>query len=179
MNKNKTTVLGDEETREESEEESEKFFSDPNFVHFIGMLAPPRPGVELCFTQLEHTYFPPGSDINKDFIMRLVNWEGTIWSIVSIPKTEIDLMKKVAAKNGLRLAKGTPQMFTQGGKKPFPIKDNERIFTLENVTGHPVYANDPKNINNILAKEMTEMERIFAEAEHQTKKEAKNKNDPG
>lgn len=173
MDKNKTTLLADEGTREETEEESERFFSDPNFVHFIGMLSPPRPGAELCFTELEHTYFPPGTDLNKDFIMRLINWEGIIWSIVSIPKTEISLMEEVAAKNGLRLAEGIPHIFSQKGTKAFPIKDNERIFTLENIADHPVYANDPKNTDKILAEEMAKMEKIFSETTQRIKQDNK------
>lgn len=153
MNKNKTIVIGDEETKEETEEESELFFSNQSFVHFIGMLNPPRPGVRLCFIELEHTYFPPEADINKDFFMRLLNWEGIIWGIVSIPKTEIDLMEEVAEKNGLRLINGIPCVFTQGGMELFPIKGIERVFTLENIPSHPIYADNPGEVNKILAKE--------------------------
>lgn len=176
MNKDKITVLGDRETKEESKEESEKFFSDPNFAHFIGMIAPPRPGVELCFVELEHTYFPPGTDINKDFIMRLLNWEGIIWGIVSIPKTEIDLIKEVAEKNGLKLVSGTPHAFTQEGIKPFPIKDSDGTFVLENISGHRIYANDSENTNKILDKEKSEVEKIFTEAEQRTKQAKSRKN---
>lgn len=61
----------------EKTEESEKFFRNENFVHFISMLAPSRPGVQLCITRLEHEHYQPGTEMNKDFIMRIINWKET------------------------------------------------------------------------------------------------------
>lgn len=137
MDKIKITLVLDgengEESREETLDEAQKFFSDPNFVHFIAMYYPPRSGVQACFEELEHTYFPPKKDINKDFIFRILEWTGAAWAIVSIPKIEFKLMEEVAKKNGLRPVNGTPHLFREGKIKPFPIKDSDNTFVLEGV----------------------------------------------
>ena len=98
--------------REETEEEIIKFFGDVNFAHFIGMFAPPRPGVVLCATQLEHVYYPPGGEINEDFMIRLWKWEEIIWAIISVPRSDIDLVRKIAAECGLSVKHGVPQKIT-------------------------------------------------------------------
>lgn len=54
-------------------------------------------------------------------------------------------MERAAAANGLRIANGVPHMVSGDGKgnakvSHFPV-ENERIFTLENIPGHPVYKN--------------------------------------
>ena len=95
-------------SKEETEEETELFFKNANFVHFVGMIAPPRPGIRLCITKLEHYHYPPGSDISNDFFMRLREWEDILWAIVSIPKNDIEIMQNVAKETGLIIADGLP-----------------------------------------------------------------------
>lgn len=151
--------------KEESQEESDIFFSDPNYVHFIGMLFPPRPGVQSCFVELEHKYFPPGTDLNNDFIMRMVKWQDMVWVIVSIPRSEMNLMSSVVEKNGLRLARGIPHIFSSKGKEHFPIKDSERVFTLENTSNHPAYTNDSNIIKELSKEEHSRIEEIFKETD--------------
>lgn len=150
--------------REETEKESREFFENPNFVHFVGMLEPPRPGVNLCIVKLEHTYFPPGTKSNDEFFMRLRKWGGIIWTIASIPKEKMDLMKKVATETGLRIADGIPHLVVCGKLGSFPI-DNERVFTLENISNHPVYKNNPQEIRQMLEEEHREIIEIFKETE--------------
>jgi hypothetical protein len=126
-----TLVLSDTEYREETIEEATEFFNKPEFVHFIGLYHPSRKNLEACNEELEYTHFPPKTDINKDFNMRILEWQGLVWTIVSIPRTKIELMAKIADKNGLTLVNGTPRVFTAEGVKPFPIKDTDNTFVLE------------------------------------------------
>lgn len=134
--------MGDEWHREESDEELKKFGDDPRYIHFAGMIGPPRPGVVECLMELEHTYYKPGTLKNDDLFLRIIKWDGITWALVSIPIGERHWMEKVADKCGLRIADGVPTMLTGSGAERFPI-DNERVFTLENKTGHPIYHNDP------------------------------------
>ncbi len=122
----------------ESEEDSRVFFADPHYIHYAGMLNPPRPGFADCIQMLEHTHFVPGTLRNVRFHVRIVNWQGIIWGIVSIPIAEKVLMERMAQVNGLRIASGTPIMLTDGGVHRFPV-DCKNLFVLENIAGHPVY----------------------------------------
>lgn len=175
MSKTKIILICDDDSiKEETKKEARDFFKDRNFVNFIGMFVPPRPGVELCFTELEHTYFPPKTDMNKDFFFRILTWRKIIWAIVSIPITQSDLMEKIADKNGLELVPGTPIMFALGKKKRFPFK-KERMFTLENKKSHPFYLNNPIINNVFLAMERKEINRIVLETQHRIDQDRKNK----
>ncbi len=149
--------------REEEKKESMEFFNNPNFIHYIGALNPPRPGVRLCFTRLEYDYFPPGTKSNDELFLRLINWEDMVWGIISIPKEKKELMERVASEIGLRIADGTPYLFTNGKVKVFPL-NNERAFTLENTSGHPVYRNNPNELAKIFKAENREIERIIAKS---------------
>lgn len=122
----------------ESDEDLQRFFAIPSFIHYVGMLNPPRPGVADCFQTLEFTYFKPGTSRNHVFVMRVIEWEEILWGIVSIPIEEKHFMEKAAQVNRLRIADGIPMMLTGNGMRRFPVS-NERIFTLENISGHPVY----------------------------------------
>lgn len=98
--------------RIETDEEVAKFFKNPNFIHFIGMFSPLRPGVILCATKLEHYYYPPDGEINKDFMIRLWKWEEIIWMIMSVPKNDYDLVRKTSRECGLIIKHGVPQKIT-------------------------------------------------------------------
>lgn len=134
--------------RSESDEELQKFADDPKFIHFAGIINPPKPGVQACITELEYTYYIPGTPKNDDFFLRIINWSGMHWVLVSIPISERHLMEKVASENGLRIVDGVPSMFSGSNMEQFPI-NNERVFTLENKKGHPIYYNN-SDINETL-----------------------------
>lgn len=157
-----------EEIITETEEESAQFFNNPDFIHFVGSIGPPRPGVSLFMVKLEHTYFPSGTDANKYFFLRMQKWEGIIWVIVSIPKEKKNLAEKIAAETGLRIADGIPHMFHSGQVTGFPIS-NERVFTLVNIDEHLVYKNDPKEIKKLLMQEHQQIEEIANQADKRQK----------
>lgn len=116
------------------------FVADPKWVHFVGMLM--RPGVGGCAETLEHTHYKPGTPANDLFQLHIIKWEDLVWGLISIPIEDRSKMDRAAAANGLRVADGVPTMVNgQGGElkvSRFPV-ENDRIFTLENVSGHPVY----------------------------------------
>ena len=125
---------------DESPTDYQRFFADPRFIHYVGMLNPPRPGVSDCFETLERRYFPPGTPRNHLYILRILNWMDIGWGIVSIPIGEKNLMERAAQVNRLRIVSGVPTMLTAHATHHFPVS-NERIFTLENTRDHPMYSN--------------------------------------
>jgi hypothetical protein len=124
----------------ESHVDYQRFFANPTFIHYVGMLNPPRHGFADCLSLLEHTYYKPGSDRNHLYQLRILDWMGVVWGIVSIPIQEKENMERVAQANHLRVADGIPTMFDSTGTHRFPVS-NERVFTMENTPGHPVYKN--------------------------------------
>lgn len=143
-----------------SDAEIRKFGEDKRFIHFAGLLNPPRPGVRLFAVKMEYFHFEPGTPKNDEFIFHIVNWEEMTFGVISIPKEYMDLAKKVAQEVGLRIADGIPHMLLGGQSRPFPM-DTDNVFTLENVSGHAVYSSDPQTMFNLFAKENYEMEEIF------------------
>lgn len=141
---------------EESYESIREFIRDPKYIHYVGMIAPPRPGVRLCAIKLEHTYFIPGTPSNEEFLLRIFEWCGMIWIMISIPREKSNLMEKVAAECGLRIADGVPTLIGSGAYNPFPFNDSS-VFTLENIPGHPIYSNNPEVAERILMEEEMEM----------------------
>lgn len=143
----------------ENNNQFQEFMKNDYFIHYVGMLNPPRPGVSECGSLLEFTYFKPGTPRNELFIMRIVFWADIVWSIVSIPIKEKNLMEKIVDQCGLRIANGIPTMFADGKIQKFPA-DNERIFTLENKSGHLVYRNDPAINDQLIKTELEALEKI-------------------
>jgi hypothetical protein len=123
---------------EESLTDLKVFIADPYFIHYLGMLSPPRPGVLDCVQLLEYTYFPPWTERNALFHARVIEWQDIMWSMISIPIGDREMMDKSAMANRLRVANGVPIVFSGGEMYSFPA-GNERVFTLENIKGHPVY----------------------------------------
>lgn len=144
---------------EESYESLKKFVRDQKHIHYVGMIKPPRPGVRLCAIKLEYTHFIPGTPSNDDFLLRVLEWCGMVWIMISIPKDKSNFMEKVAAECGLRIAKGIPTLIGGGANDSFPV-NNDNMFTLENISGHPIYSNDLAKLGQILGEEEAEMEAI-------------------
>jgi hypothetical protein len=95
---------------------------DPNMLkdtsqsHYIGLMSPPRFGVQLFATLLELTFFPPDTDQNKLFKLHLMKWSGAlkedmIWNIVSIPKDYEAHAKACMDKAGLKAVRAVPTVF--------------------------------------------------------------------
>lgn len=127
---------------QESGSELMAFVSDPYFVHYIGMLIPLRPGVDKCFQQLEFSHFKPGTNRNDLYHMRIIEWMEITWGIISIPVGDKKLMEEVAGACGLQAVHAIPHVLSTQGISRFPFC-NSNTFTLENVSGHPVYQNNP------------------------------------
>jgi hypothetical protein len=87
----------------ESPVDYQRFFANPGFIHYAGMISPPRPGVDDCIQMLEHTNYKPGSDRNHLFVIRVLEWQDILWAIVSIPIAEKANMERIAQVNGLRV----------------------------------------------------------------------------
>lgn len=130
-------MTGEKPYREETKEEISEFFQNPNFVHFIGMFRPLRPGVILCATKLEHYYYPPDGEINKDFMIRLWKWEEIIWMIMSVPESDHDLVRKTAQECVLSVKHGVPQKITM----------EEMMEILEKKEGRKISSNDKGKMN--------------------------------
>ena len=131
-------VTADGNPREESNEAFQAFFEDPAYIHYIGMLLPPRPGVADTMQMLEFNHYRPNTPRNDLFQLRMVEWMEITWGIVSIPIAEKAFMEHIALVNSVRITDGVPTMFADGGMYRFPV-DNPRIFTLENTRDHPIY----------------------------------------
>ncbi|NTW13785.1 MAG: hypothetical protein HGA31_02010 [Candidatus Moranbacteria bacterium] len=126
----------------ETAEELREFMKDESFVHYVGMISPPRPGVRELLEFVEHEYYKPDTRRNDLFLMRIIRWEDIVWALISIPIKERSYVEKAVRSFGLRIANGVPTMLSGGKAERFPY-ENERTFTFENVSGHPVYRNNP------------------------------------
>ncbi len=118
---------------EESAEASEAFFKREEFIHFICMLNPPRPGIRECIQLLEHTHYAMGTPANSHLWFRVLLWEDLTWGIVSIPFTDREYMESVAALCGLRISNSIPVMVNAKGMAPFPIHDLRTFMLSPNV----------------------------------------------
>ncbi len=136
-------TIGNEDGTETSEsiESFNRFTRNDRFTHFICMAT--RPGLLDCVTLLEHRDYKPFTERNKLFFLRSVEWESIFWIVVSMPTNERHLMEQAVKECGLRIANGLPAMLTATGMSMFPI-DSPNAFSLENVSGHPVYRNNPE-----------------------------------
>lgn len=131
-------VAGSTEPAKESLKDLKRFVEDPYFVHYLGMINPPRPGVSDCVRLLEYTYFAPDTPRNALLHVRAIDWMGILWIMISLPVSDIDSMNKVVNACRLRVANGVPYIFDGAGTHSFPVS-NDRIFTLENIRDHPIY----------------------------------------
>ncbi len=146
----------------ESDRELQMFLDDPQFVHYVGSIIPARPGVRLFLVKLEYLHFNPWSPRNEQFQLRLFNWQFMRWAMASIPIVERHLAEEVARECSVRIADGVPTLISAGRIEKFPAS-NERVFSLENTSKHPVYDNDAETDLIVEEAEQREIERIIAE----------------
>jgi len=113
----------------ESEEATQAFFADPNWVHVVTLIE--RPGAMEFFHDVEWTHYPPNTAKNDAFQMRLWNWQGLVWVIASVPIADKHFMVDAAARHGLRLAADySIVMAGPAGLSRFPVH-GERVFPLQ------------------------------------------------
>lgn len=132
---------------------------NPEYIHYLGLVSPPRFGVRECLATLEFTHFPPSTELNEEFCLALFDWHGTIWTITSIPTAKAHLMEEVAKQCGLRITEAIPVMFSGGGQELFPYRC-QNMRTLETISGHPAYRNDPETNRVLESAECEAIHRI-------------------
>lgn len=142
---------------EEIKEVNLEWFKDKSRIHYICMLSPPRPGVNLFASILEYKFYPPNTPKNAEFIMQILRWEGLVYSVISIPMKEKSYAEAVAKTVGMRIANGVPTMFDSPGEpKFFPVRV-DHAFTIENEPGHPIYSSGAH------AKRFLEVEKVLCD----------------
>ena len=110
--------------------------TDRTRIFYALMLS--RSGAEGCLSDLEHTHYSPGTPRNELFTLVLLTWGDLVWALIGIPQSDKEFMARAAAANGLRVADGVPHIVDGYGIHRFPAH-GPNVFTLENVSGHPVY----------------------------------------
>lgn len=118
-----------------------------------------RIGAKLFNVKMEYTYFAPRSGKNYLFEMVIIKWPHLknmpppfVWTVCSFPIEFKPQAEAVAKECGLRLADGIPTVFDGEGAHHFPM-NGPTVFTLENVTGHRVYNNDPGEADRLRKEE--------------------------
>jgi hypothetical protein len=150
---------GAEGTADVSDEQFQEITRNEKLINLVGCLSPRRVGVQIFNVRLEYFYFEPGTPKNDEYILHIINWQGMIWSVVSIPKECLEIAKKVAQETGLKIADGIPYLISSEQTVSFPIT-TPNVLTLENAKGSPVYKNDFKIIEELLDKEDAEIQEI-------------------
>lgn len=143
----------------EDEAVFQRFMKNRHFIHFIGMIDPPKPGVSECAALVEFRHFRPGTQRNDLLSIRLLDWEDIIWKIISIPEEDMEYMESIVGECGLIIMKAVPATIDKGQIITFPVK-NERTFLLLNAPGHPVFRNDPDLLKILLKAEALTVEKI-------------------
>lgn len=132
-------VFGDGEYSYETEETFSAFAENDRLTHYVCIHS--RPGFEELSTKLEHTHYKPLTIRNELMHMRALLWNDVLWYVLSMPSIEKHLLENMAGLCGMRIANGVPMMIGRNCREQFPIS-GKNVFTLENISGHPVYQND-------------------------------------
>lgn len=134
---------------------------DPTRFHICGDMN--RIGVSLFMTKLEYTHYPPRSGKNHLFEFRILKWPDDFpmyWVIASIPIEDREMAELLIPECGLRLANGIPMMLGGGKELVFPMS-GDRVWCLENSSGHPIYNNNQAEIKKLKAEQDAEVEKIL------------------
>jgi hypothetical protein len=112
--------------------------------HLISLMN--RVGVPEFMAEVEHTYFPPLTPTNDQFIMRWVKWNDMLWTITSVPMESSKCFFDVAPKYGFNINPGSPVMLGSGLNMTyqssihgipascFPLK-GDNVYVIEGGTG--------------------------------------------
>lgn len=126
-----------------------------------------RIGGKLFNVKMEYTYFAPRSGKNYLYEMVLIKWPDVsvgfqfLWAIASFPIEFRPQAEALAKECGLRIANGIPTIIDADGAHHFPL-DGGTVFTLENITGHQVYKNDPDNQKRLREEESAACDAIIS-----------------
>ena len=134
--------------------------NDPTKFSVIGDVC--RPGVRLFMVRLEYIYYPPLTEANKLFDVFMVEWPRDTpfgWAVLTFPIEDREKAELLAKETGLRFANGVPTLLGDG-IQVFPMQ-GERVWTLENTPGHPVYQKNPEAIQKMVEEHDAEIIRII------------------
>lgn len=145
-----------------SADDLQKFVESERFIHYIGMMVPPRPGVMECIANLRYTHFKHGTPREDLLLVHIIQWNCIFWIMASIPIEEKHLMENFMGQCGLSVRNGTPTSVTDGREVGFPVY-GKNVFTFFNIPGHPVHRGDPEIIRLMLEAEIETLERIGGE----------------
>lgn len=135
--------------------------SDQNFAHFIGLIDPPMPGVELFLIVPEFRHFPPRTAKNKQCRIIGINFSGMGWTMISIPVEHTDIARRVAAECGVTIDSVTEAMETAGKENfLFPVW-GQTVYELFFIPNHHPDLSFPEDFDEILRKEQERIEKIL------------------
>jgi len=97
-----------------------------------------RPGVRYFIHHVEHTYFPPDTPKNDEYVFGMMKWEDMIWIFLVVPLDFEEKVRDSADKAGLVVKQGVATMISSDGIKSFPV-EGDTIFSVENKRGSEVY----------------------------------------
>jgi len=107
--------------------EAKVFLSDPRWVHLIVNLSV-QENVELV-KSFEEDVYPPGSTTNDNFHLQVTQWQGILWAIVSIPRSDERAAANFFASRNRELTRGNFTVHMLEGVEPFPVRgDNFRLI---------------------------------------------------
>lgn len=158
---------------EESLKRLVKEAQDPFWVHYVGMLNPPRVGVTEFAHTLEHKYFTPDTKKNNYFHCNVLMWKDIMWAVVSIPLSLNNLAEEIINQVNLRAADGVPTVFGMGPATGiasmrekieetcefFPLNGGN-VFHLEYKKKHAAYDNSQVGIKQMLEEEKERLDEV-------------------
>lgn len=148
--------MGDAKFKVPDEKDLKDYFDD-KWTHYTASAVPPRPGLALFSTTLEHQFFEPGTPKNADYRIMTTAWlHDSMWLTITIPTAEKHLAEAVAKYCGLTILDTFPisskvfPMFATVREETFeeikaeipdieafPLRTCVNHFSLENADDHP------------------------------------------
>jgi hypothetical protein len=143
-----------------SAEELDRSSRDSDNFMMIGMLSPPRPNFQKFMVALEHKHYSPDFQaLNDKFGLALVNFEGMIFGVITIPAGDRPKAEEIAKECGLRFADGTPVVIGPLGPMQFPVR-GPSAWSVESVAGSEVYKG-PAVVDEMLSSEHDDIKEMF------------------
>ena len=131
-----------------------------DYNHYIGMIAPYRPGVKLCINRIEYELYTPDTPANDLLHLHILNWADGLWALLSVPKDSQAEIDTIAEECGVKAKRNHPCSISSKGFESFPVTA-ENLFCFENTPGHPVYTNNQKIIEAIQVQEQERTSEII------------------
>jgi len=108
--------------------------------------------VRLYYTRLEREHYLPETPRSDLLKLSIIEWFGCEWLIISAPRCDGHLLRKIATECGLEVVQGALTILGPEGLKQFPI-NGDNVFSLFNVPDHPVHKSRPEEIKAMMDKE--------------------------